>query len=203
MNNPSSQFASRVFRGDAPNDEPTPGPGSYQGLSDIKKARWLQASVLDRGAKRVGFGSQAERKTYQALIHEEQLPSDSAVASRKKLAQASSTFQIETYDTALAEDDWRDEATSPAAMDTSLSRKHLTAGSSTTKSAIGRGAAGVGVLHSSTNRRQKQQNQHWRWWHQHCNTKSSWKGLVWLGQPLAPPPALWGASCSEMRRERK
>ena len=102
MNNPSSQFASRVFRGDAPNDEPTPGPGSYQGLSDIKKTRWMQASVLDRGAKRVGFGSQAEHKTYEALIHEEQLPSDATVAAKKKLAQASSTFQIETYDTAMA-----------------------------------------------------------------------------------------------------
>lgn len=43
-------------------------------------------------------------------------------------------------------------------MDSSLSRKHLMAGPNTTKAAIGRGAPGVGVLHSTTNRRQKKQN---------------------------------------------
>lgn len=46
----------------------TPGPGSYSAIYDYKQKKPLQQAILEKETKKVGFGSQAERKTEMSLI---------------------------------------------------------------------------------------------------------------------------------------
>ena len=66
--NPSSQFASRVPKNSNLELDATPGPGTYQAENDQSRQTLMQATVLEKGAKRVGFGSQAERRTDLSLV---------------------------------------------------------------------------------------------------------------------------------------
>ena len=62
----------------------------------------MHALVFDKGAKRVGFGSQAERDTALALIAPEGRENAKLLAEKKKkqdiIKQNRDAFNIETYD---------------------------------------------------------------------------------------------------------
>ncbi len=62
----------------------------------------MHALVFDKGAKRVGFGSQAERDTGLALIAPDERESAKLLAEKQKkqelIKRNRDAFHIETYD---------------------------------------------------------------------------------------------------------
>ena len=101
---PSSQFASKVFRDNPMPDNP--GPGTYsllqQNNSEARKAKWLQSVSVEGQAKRIGFGSQADRDTNPVLRNQMEVNS-----TRTKGATSSkghkSLFKVEAYERDLSQ----------------------------------------------------------------------------------------------------
>ena len=73
----------------------SPGPCSYDAKAENNlSSKLLQKTpTYENGSKKIGFGSQAARKTDQSLILQEQIP-----VLKKNTEMTNSAIYIETYE---------------------------------------------------------------------------------------------------------